>query len=140
MRIGQARGIARQWVTANAVAIPGFAGAFVHGSGAALPDNADLPDTSDFDVMVVIDGPMPETKLGKFRYEGLLLEVSYLPGEEATSAKQVLGQYHLAGSFRNDTVLADPRGTLAEISVRSRVNSASAHGWFTAASMHGTGY
>ncbi len=57
MRIDQARGIAQRWVAANAAAISGFQGAFVHGSGAALPDDADLPDTSDFDVMVVIDGP-----------------------------------------------------------------------------------
>src|SRR4051794_15139227 len=115
MRIDQARGIAQRWVAANAMAIPGFAGAFVHGSGAALPDDADLPATSDFDVMVVIDGPMPETKLGKFRYEGLLLEISYLSSEEAASAEQVLGQYHLAGSFRNDGVLADPTGKLTKI-------------------------
>jgi hypothetical protein len=115
MRIDQARGIAWQWVAANAAAIPGFAGAFVHGSGAALPDDADLPDTSDFDVMVVIDGPMPETKLGKFRSEGLLLEVSYLGGDEITSAEQVLGQYHLAGSFRHNGILADPSGRLTAI-------------------------
>jgi hypothetical protein len=115
MRIDQARSIAQRWVEENAAAIPGFQGAFVHGSGAALPDDADLPDSSDFDVMVVIDGPMPETKLGKFRYEGLLLEISYLPGEDVSSAKHVLGQYHLAGSFRNDGILADPTGRLTTI-------------------------
>ncbi len=58
---------------------------------------------------------MPETKLGKFRHEGLLLEISYLSSEEVSSAKQVLGQYHLAGSFRNDGVLADPTGRLTKI-------------------------
>jgi hypothetical protein len=115
MRIDQAREIARQWVAANAATTPGFAGAFVHGSGAALPDDAELPDTSDFDVMVVIDGPMPETKLGKFREDGLLLEISYLSSDDVSSAKQVLGQYHLAGSFRNDGVLADPTGRLTKI-------------------------
>ena len=65
--------------------------------------------------MVVIDGPMPETKLGKFRQAGLLLEISYLSSEEVSSAKQVLGQYHLAGSFRNNGILADPTGKLTKI-------------------------
>jgi hypothetical protein len=80
-----------------------------------LPDDADLPRTSDLDLMVVIDGPIPAVKLGKFRYRDLLLEVSYLASADVASADQVLGQYHLAGSFRHDGVLYDRDGRLRKI-------------------------
>lgn len=115
MRVDQAKAIARQWIEENGPEIPGIEGAFIHGSGAALPDDADLPPASDLDLMVVIDGPVPAVKLGKFRYRDLLLEVSYLASGDIASANQVLGQYHLAGSFRHDGILYDRDGRLGQI-------------------------
>jgi hypothetical protein len=81
MRVRHAKEIARRWVSETASSIPGFAGAFFHGSANWLPDEAALPATSDLDIMVVLDAPDPPIKPGKFGYQGVLLEVSYLPGE-----------------------------------------------------------
>jgi hypothetical protein len=114
MRVGQAKALARQWVAEEAGALPGFAGAFYHGSATWLPDDAELPASSDLDVMVALDEP-PRVKLGKFVYHGVLLEISYLPAEQLESAERVLGSYHLAGSFRAASVIADPSGQLVPL-------------------------
>ncbi len=110
-----AKDIAQRWVREEANALPGFAGAFFHGSINWLPDDALLPETSDLDVMVVLDEAEPPEKPGKFRYRDVMLEVSYLPSAQLGSAEQVLGQYNLAGSFHTASVIADPGGWLSEL-------------------------
>lgn len=115
MLVKDAKAIARQWVSAEASGAAGFVGAFFHGSSNWLPDDATLPATSDLDVMVVLADPSPATKLGKFIYRDVLLEISYLSDEEVRSPEYVLGQYHLAGSFRTASVIADPSGRLAPL-------------------------
>ena len=117
----QAKAVARRWVEEEgAASIPGFGGVFLHGSINWLPDDAALPANSDVDVMVVLsdvaDTP-GAARRGKFRYGGVLLEVSYLPADAVASAEQVLGRYDLAGSFAGAAsgVLADPSGRLAEL-------------------------
>ena len=115
MIVRQAKEIARQWVLNEGVSTPGVVGAFFHGSITALPDDAELPSTSDVDVMLVLDGPEPPVKPGKFVYHGVLLEVSYLPAGQVRSATEVLGQYHLAGSFRYPSVIFDPTGHLTDL-------------------------
>lgn len=107
MHVKQAREVARRWVIEEASNIPGFAGAFYHGSSNWLPDNAPVAATSDLDVMVVLDDANPPIKPGKFRYRGVLLEVSYIPSEQVRSPDQVLGRYHLAGSFRTPGIILD---------------------------------
>ena len=114
MLVRTAKTIACQWVMAEAVSLPGFAGAFYHGSTNWLPDHAVLPTTSDLDIMVVFSDP-PAVKLGKFIYQGVLLEVSYLSSNQLCSAETVLGQYHLAGSFHSASVIADPSGALTQL-------------------------
>ncbi|MBD0253223.1 MAG: hypothetical protein ICV31_01835 [Rubrobacter sp.] len=112
-----ARDAARRWVLENAAVEPGFRGAFYHGSIGWLPDNDVLPATSDVDVMVVFDDAEHRTKPGKFRYEDVLLEVSYLPAERLGSPEIVLGQPELAGSFRLPSVISDPSGLLTRLQV-----------------------
>jgi hypothetical protein len=114
MRIHDARALARQWVLDEAVHMAGFRGAFSHGSTNWLPGDTPLADTSDLDVMLVMDG-LEQPKLGKFKYQGVLLEVSNIARDQLQSAEQILGQYHLAGSFRMATILADPFGELAAL-------------------------
>ena len=113
MRVGVAKEIAARWVRDVAPTLPGFAGAFFHGGVTWLTDDDELPATSDLDLMVVLDGPQPDVKLGKLPVDGVLLDVTYLPREEVRSAEQVLGQYHLAGSLAGGRVVADPTGELA---------------------------
>jgi hypothetical protein len=115
MRVKQAKDIARRWVREKASGIPSFAGAVFHGSTNWLPDDADLPATSDLDIMVVLDIPDPPIKPGKFRYQDVLLEVSFLTSDELRSSEQVLGRYDLAGSFRVPGVILDPSGQLTEL-------------------------
>ena len=115
MLVKQAKAVARQWVMAEGSRLPGFAGAFYHGSINWLPDDAVLPATSDVDVMVVLADANPPDKLGKFIYQDVLLEVSYLPGNQLESAEMILGKYHLAGSFRTPGIILDPSGQLTKL-------------------------
>ncbi len=115
MILGCAKDLARQWVMEHGAALPGFRGAFFHGSTAWLPDTAVLPPSSEVDMMVVLEDPGPPDKLGKFLYKDLLLEVSYLPSDQLPSPEVVLAQYHLAGSLRTASVILDPSGWLTEL-------------------------
>jgi hypothetical protein len=113
--VGSARAVAAQWVSAHAAADPRFRGAFFSGSTTRMPDDAVLPRTSDVDVVVVTAGRDAAPKLGKLLVGGVLLEVTHLSFDEVASAGQVLSSYHLAGSFRTDTIIADPTGHLRRL-------------------------
>jgi hypothetical protein len=115
VKVQQARAVARRWVTDQARHLPGFGGAFFHGSINWLDDDARLAPTSDVDIMVVLDGETPDLKLGKFLYQGVLLEVSFVPSEEIATPEAILGLSHLAGSFATASAIADPTGRLAEL-------------------------
>ncbi len=112
MFAGEAKAAAARWIEDEAAKTPGFAGAFLHGSIVGLTDDAPLGPSSDVDIMVVRDGPLPDVKPGKFIFSGVVLDVTDLAWDELGSAADVLGQYHLAGSFRYPSVLADPTGRL----------------------------
>ena len=115
MLVKHAKAVARQWVLEEGSHIPGFWGAFYHGSTNWLTDDAALSATSDLDVMVVLADPNPPNKPGKFIYRDVLLEVSYLPRDEVQSPEVILGQSHMAGSFRSASIIADPSGQLTTL-------------------------
>ena len=117
MLVKHAKAIARQWVLEEARTAPDFYGAFYHGSTTWLPDDVRLPATSDLDVMVVLTDPNPPVKPGKFIYQGLMLEVSYLSRDQLQSPELILGNYHLAGSFRKPSIIVDPSGQLTALQV-----------------------
>lgn len=117
MLVKDAKEAARQWVIEEASRTPGFYGAYYAGSTTWLADNALLPATSDVDVMVVLADSNPRDKIGKFIYRTVLLEVSYLPKDQLPSPGVVLGDYHLAGSFRRPNVILDPSGQLTKLQV-----------------------
>ncbi|MER5683961.1 hypothetical protein [Streptomyces sp. NPDC002205] len=112
MRVGAARSAATQWVAEHARTDPGFRGAYFSGSTVGLPGDAELSPSSDVDIMVVRAEDSPPAKPGKLRFRDTLLEVSHLPWAELSSADAVLSSYHLAGSFRRDTIIDDPTGRL----------------------------
>ncbi len=112
MKVGAARQAAVDWVLHDACHQEGFSGAYFSGSTLTLPAEAELPATSDVDVMVVTTKAVPPPKLGKFVYHDALLEVTYIPAHQLASAQDVLASYHLAGSFRIDTIITDPTGDL----------------------------
>ncbi|WP_406456486.1 hypothetical protein OG782_30655 [Streptomyces sp. NBC_00876] len=112
MRVGQARAAAAHWVAAHARSAPGYRGAYFSGSTVGRPRDAELAPSSDVDVVVVTEEDDPPAKPGKLRYENALLEITYVPWAELRSPEGVLSSYHLAGSFRLDTVIDDPTGGL----------------------------
>jgi hypothetical protein len=115
VNIADARSAAARWVIEHAAGAANFAGAFFSGSTIWLPDTAELPPASDVDVMIVTTDATPPPKLGKFDWGGVLIEVTYLSWYQLPSAEAILASYHLAGSFRKNTVIADPTGRLAEL-------------------------
>ena len=115
MKIGTARSAAVDWVTQYAQPDIGFRGAYFSGSTVGLPDDTELPPSSDVDIVVVTAQDDPPAKPGKLRFRGALLEVSYLPWTELASADAVLASYHLAGSFRTDAIINDPTGHLRKL-------------------------
>ena len=118
MLVKEAKAIARRWVLTEVGAIPGFAGAFYHGSTGWLADDDELPPASDLDIMVALADPNPPLKPGKFIYRKVLLEISYLAQAELQSPEQILGLSHLAGSFRTASIIADPTGQLTALQSR----------------------
>lgn len=112
MLAGEARAVARRWVAERGPGIPGYLGAFFHGSIAWLADDEPIAPTSDLDIMIVLDESDPPVKPGKFVHHGVLLEVSHLPVTRVGSPEEVLGQSDLAGSFRAPSVIDDPTGRL----------------------------
>lgn len=115
MKVLDAKIAARRWAEEEAAKIPGFFGAFFHGSVNDLAEDAVLPAASDVDVMVALTDPEPPNKPGKFLYEGALLEVSYIPLDRIRTPEMILGQYRIAGSFRKPGVILDPWGTLTRL-------------------------
>ena len=127
MNVGEAKSTARHWVSEKSNDLAGFQGAFIHGSTNWLPDDADLPPTSDVDVMVVTAEPSPPDKPGKLIHRGVMLEVSYLSWDQLQSPEQVLGQSDLAGSFRLPGIIADPTGRLSKLQKTVAANYAKRH-------------
>ncbi|GAC1357661.1 MAG: hypothetical protein NVSMB42_16750 [Herpetosiphon sp.] len=117
MQVKDAKAVARLWVLEEATRMRGYRGAFYHGSINWLADDDDLPVTSDVDIMVVLVDVIPQHKLGKFMYCSVMLEVSYVSQDLLRSAAVILGQSHLAGSFRRPSVIDDPSGELTDVQV-----------------------
>ncbi|WP_019535373.1 hypothetical protein [Paenibacillus ginsengihumi] len=115
MKIGEARQAAADWVHKYAGREEWFVGAYFSGSTVGRPDGEELSSASDIDVVVVISHDEAPMKPGKFIYRDALLEVTYLSRSELSSPEAVLASYHLAGSFRTDTIIADPTGQLREL-------------------------
>ncbi|NRQ36264.1 hypothetical protein HII36_31180 [Nonomuraea sp. NN258] len=113
MLVEQARQVAGQWVAEEGAGMPGFLGAFLAGSVLWARGDETLAPWSDVDVTVVSQDTAQHA--GKFRYNGVLLEVSTLSMAELGSPQDVLSHYHLAGGFHRPSVLADPTGRLGEI-------------------------
>src|SRR6266516_919298 len=118
MRVGAAREAAVEWVMQHARRQDGFRGAYFSGSTVGLPAEAEVPTGSDIDVVVVTSKAESPPKVGKFVHRGALLEVTYLPWRQIASVHDVLASYHLAGSFRVDTIIADPTGDLRRLQAR----------------------
>jgi hypothetical protein len=65
--------------------------------------------------MVALADQNQAGRRGKFIYHDTLLEVSYLRNDQFQSPDQVLGDYHLAPSFRTTRIMLDPLGLLTPL-------------------------
>ncbi|MBS4223602.1 hypothetical protein [Lederbergia citrea] len=115
MRVGPAKAAAVEWVMKYASKEDWFRGAYFSGSIIGKPDDAELSESSDVDVVVVTAHDEPPLKLGKFIYDNTLIEATYLSSSQLASFEEVLTSYHLAGSFRVDTIIDDPTGHLRKL-------------------------
>ncbi|REK71877.1 hypothetical protein [Paenibacillus paeoniae] len=115
MKVKDARKAAAEWVQAHAAPEEWFRGAYFSGSTIDMPDDAELPTSSDVDIVVVTAEDEPPVKPGKLVFQDALIEVTLLSLNQLDSAEEVLASYHLAGSFRRDTILADPTGRLRNL-------------------------
>jgi hypothetical protein len=115
MKVGTARAIAAEWVMLHLSEEPWFRGAYFSGSTILLKENEEMSAASDMDVVVVMAHDETPLKLGKFRYEGVLIEITYLSWSKLQSGEDVLTDYHLAGSFRVNTLISDPTGHLEKL-------------------------
>ena len=111
MRIDRAQALAAAWVRGHDFGLLPVVGSFFTGStlegrGADL-----LAPESDVDVAVVVDGPAPP-KLGKLRYQGVRVEVTYLSWAELADPERVARTSYLAPSFAHDALVTDPDGRL----------------------------
>lgn len=115
MRVSEAKELARRWVAETGQHTTGFRGAVLHGSINWLSEDAELSPTSDLDILVILPAGDRSPKLGKFRYQGQLLEASYITEAQIATPQDVLRNFRLVGSFRGLGTLADPTGWIAEL-------------------------
>lgn len=112
MQVNRVVELARQWVSAEGVRIPGFVGAHLLGSLDALPAEADFPLHRDVDIKIVLaDGERGNQAVW---YEGLMLDVAFGEQEEYESTA-VLSNPRLAPHLAHGRILADPTGLLGEV-------------------------
>lgn len=118
-----ARLAASDWVRAEAAQIPELVGALLAGSTREREPDAPHPGTSDVDVWVVVDAPVPDFMhdpghrfaVRKFRRGGVILERSFKPWEHLAGAERVLADPHAAPNLAAPVILADPSGRLAQL-------------------------
>ena len=110
----RAKELAKQWVREEGCKLHGFRGAYLVGSVTTLADGAAVPATSDVDIVVALERAAA-TKLGKFIYRDLLLDVSCVEWDQIQSHGSILGHFQMAAAFRDLQILADPSGHLARI-------------------------
>lgn len=115
MTIQHAREVARRWVLEEMGSLSGLCGAYTAGSTNWLSEDANLPTISDLDIMVLAADANHAGRRNKVIYQGILLEVSYLRSDRFQAPEQILGDYHLAPSFRMTKILFDPSGHLAAL-------------------------
>ncbi len=112
MIVREARAIAREWVEQYGPRFLGFCGAYLSGSFLQAPEDDIWPETSDIDIVIIIEDKPPEIKPGKFQYGGVLLEVSLIHKGEYTSLKHILSTHYLAYALHIDGIINDPHGFL----------------------------
>jgi hypothetical protein len=114
MTVIEAKHIAIDWVAQEGTNIPGFNGAFLHGSSIWMQDNAHFPASSDIDVLVVSNSK-EIAHFGKVHHKNVVLDVCPATIHAVQKPEDILKDYHLSGSIRNGTIISDPTGRLYDL-------------------------
>ncbi len=115
MNAAQCEEIGRRWVEEEGRRLPGFCGAFFHGSINWMEPEDPFPETSDLDIMVVVKDRRCIQERRKLLIDGIILEASFMALDDLKSPEEILRTHYLAGSFRCNRIIADETGWLAEI-------------------------
>ena len=115
MNTAHAIAAAREWVLDQACRMPGCCGAYLSGSVLERSTDAEWPFDSDVDVVLLFDGELPQ-KIGKIRWQNVLLEITMLSKSVMADAEQVLRTHYLAFALNGGAVLYDPQGFLQPLS------------------------
>ena len=126
MHVQEARAIAQEWVEQYGSRFPGYCGAYLSGSFLQASKDDDWPETSDIDIVLVIETELPKTKPGKFQYRGLLLETTLIRRAEYASPEHILTTHYLAYALHIDGILADPKGWLKPLHLEIKAEYAKA--------------
>ncbi len=119
----EARLAAAAWVREQAEAIPEYVGALVAGSTRERADGDPHPDSSDVDVWVVVDAPVPDTMqeprhrfaTRKFHHRGVVIERGFFPWERLADPERVLGDPYLAPNLASPAIVGDPSGRIRRV-------------------------
>lgn len=114
MKLYEAKKIAEAWVAAYA-RDRAVTGAVYSGSIAERPEENDLPEDSDVDVLILLPQAKTPEKIGKILVSGIFLDVSFLPDAILQDCEALISTYELAGSFRSKQIFYDPKGLLAPV-------------------------
>ncbi|HML48322.1 MAG TPA: hypothetical protein PKE04_16385 [Clostridia bacterium] len=114
MLVSQAIAAATAW-TREYAKTHAIVGAVLNGSTLDRADGDLLPESSDVDINLIVEGEPPD-KPGKFRHQGALLEASFLPLSMVEPMEKALTTYEIAGAFRSVRgLLFDPSGRIGPI-------------------------
>ncbi len=132
MTVHEVKEAARGWVQEFAAGRPGFAGAHLGGSSSRMRDEEPFPGTSDVDLHIVIDGPVPDSTIDvtsemrqqKVLHGGIVIDLVY-SSLSGITAEGTLRSAMAAPTFTTDCILSDPTGVLER--VREAVTAEFAH-------------
>ncbi|MGN0479767.1 MAG: hypothetical protein ACI4GO_10070 [Hominenteromicrobium sp.] len=111
MQTREAIRLAAEWTAAEAAGLSGFCGAYLSGSVVEKTSESVFDDASDVDLVLVLQDTavFPHRK---FRYKGVLLEVTPIAVSELGDTGHVLCTHYLAWAMARGCILADPCGLL----------------------------
>lgn len=105
---------AQKWLFESGCKIPGYAGAYLSGSFLEHAPDKEWPADSDVDVVILChEDPVPQA--GKFHFNSVLIEASYMHVREFADPERVMVVHYLSYALSHAVILDDPDGILAPL-------------------------
>jgi hypothetical protein len=121
MRVSDVGDLVHEWIDLHGQHLPGFCGAYLFGSIATMPPDAQFAPYRDVDLIVVLDtGTRTTDENLEVFYKGLMLEVGFIGLDEHRDAEDILARPDRAGTMAKTRILADPMGILTPLQLEVR--------------------